>query len=195
MDGGCIAIFGGSFDPVHKGHIEIAKLACLSFDLQKVIFVPAWAAPHKLLHFASPESRLALLKIALSDFSDFAIDLFEFEKKDKVYTYQTLDYFQNKYPSSRIQMIIGSDSLNALCAWKNIDYIVSKYEFIVAKREGVSISADGKMLRHCIFIDKEIPEISSSNIRRLIEQGDPQAALFLDPKVYEYIIKNKIYAG
>ncbi|MDR1952164.1 MAG: nicotinate (nicotinamide) nucleotide adenylyltransferase [Elusimicrobiota bacterium] len=187
-----IAIFGGSFDPVHKAHIEIVKSAFKSFDLAKIIFTPSFLAPHKTQHYACAKDRIEMLKIALAGISNVEINCFEIQKGTKIYSYQTLDYFKELYPNDNIFMIIGSDSLVNLSYWKNIDYIAGKYRFIVANRKGILLTPETKFLDKCLFLEKEIDDISSTQIRKLICSG-MDAQEYLDNGVYEYIKKNGLY--
>ena len=188
-----VAVFGGSFDPVHKAHARMAELALESFNLKKVIFVPAYAAPHKTKQYAGINERIAMLKLALRDIKKAEISFYEAEKKDKVYSYETLDYFQALYPQGRILMIIGSDSLLELPTWKSIDYIAEKYGFIVAKRPGANIDANTKYAQNCLFMEPAMPDISSTFIRELVRKNDKTAAEFLDGKVFDYIKENGLY--
>jgi nicotinate-nucleotide adenylyltransferase len=90
-------------------------------------------------------------------------------------------------------MVIGSDSLLDLPTWKNIYYMVSRYKFIVAKRPGFEVNKNVKYLDRCVFIDKEMEDISSMKIRRLVKEDYKKAASLLDKKVYNYIIENGLY--
>ncbi|MDR3330823.1 MAG: nicotinate (nicotinamide) nucleotide adenylyltransferase [Endomicrobium sp.] len=188
-----VAIFGGSFDPVHRAHIRIAKLALESFDLRQLNFVIAYAPPHKIKQYACVEDRISMLKFAIEKLDKSEVSLYETQKRETVYSYQTLDYFQNLYPTDEICMIIGSDSLLSLPTWENIDYLASKYRFIVAKRSGIDIKKDTKYLNKCIFIDKEIENTSSTEVRKLIKEDLKKATLLLDEKVFNYISQKKIY--
>jgi nicotinate-nucleotide adenylyltransferase len=188
-----IAIFGGSFDPVHKSHIQTAELIFKSFDLKKMIFVIAYTPPHKTKQYAYIEDRISMLKLAARNMQKIEISLYEARKLEMVYSYQTLDYFSSLYPEDEIYMIIGSDSLLDLPTWRNIDYMAGRYKFIVAKRPGFEINKNVKYLDRCIFIDKETENISSTEIRRLVKEDYKKAALLLDKKVYNHIIKNGLY--
>ena len=190
-----VAVFGGSFDPIHKAHTEIARLALAEMDLEGIIFVPAWQAPHKRGHFAKPQDRLEMLKIALNGIAKVQISLYEIDKGDKVYSYQTLDHFQFIYPNDEIFLIIGSDSLNDLPTWKNIDYLASKYRFIMAKRLGISSDERTPFYDRCLFLSREIADISSTQIRTLLNSDDKKARAFLDEKVYRYIKDHGLYSN
>ncbi|MDR1784615.1 MAG: nicotinate (nicotinamide) nucleotide adenylyltransferase [Endomicrobium sp.] len=188
-----IAIFGGSFDPVHTAHIQIADLVLKCFDLEELIFVIAYAPPHKERQYADIKDRISMLKLATYNIDKSKISYYEAQKRERVYSYQTLDYFQNLYSSDEIYMIIGSDSLLNLPTWKNIDYIFDHYKFIVAKRSNIEISNDIKYLNKCVFINEEIEDISSTKIRGLIKLGHTEVASLLDKKVYDYIIQKRLY--
>jgi len=188
-----IAIFGGSFDPVHMAHIKIADLVLKCFDLEELIFVIAYAPPHKERQYADIKDRISMLKLATYNIDKSKISYYEAQKRERVYSYQTLDYFQNLYPSDEIYMIIGSDSLLNLHTWKNIDYIFDHYKFIVAKRSNIEISNDIKYLNKCVFMNEEIEDISSTKIRGLIKLGHTEVASLLDKKVYDYIIQKRLY--
>ncbi|MDR2351393.1 MAG: nicotinate (nicotinamide) nucleotide adenylyltransferase [Endomicrobium sp.] len=188
-----IAIFGGSFDPVHKSHIQLVKFALESCDFKKVIFVIAYTPPHKSKQYANIDDRIAMLSIATKGLPQIEISLYELLKKKIVYSYQALDYFQSLYPEDEIYMIIGSDSLLELPTWKNIDYLSSRYKFMVVKRPGVKIKKDTKYLDRCIVAQNETKDISSTKIRQMIKEDSKKSKLFLDKKVYSYIVKRRLY--
>jgi nicotinate-nucleotide adenylyltransferase len=188
-----IGIFGGSFDPIHKSHIQIVKFALETCNFKKVIFVIAYAPPHKSKQYASISDRVAMLELATENLPKVEISLYEASKKEVVYSYQTLDYFQNLYPKDEIYMIIGSDSLLELPTWMNITYLVNRYKFFVVKRPGIDIKKDTQYLDRCVFAKNETENISSSKIRQMIKEGSQEAKLLLDEKVYDYIIKWRLY--
>ncbi|MDR3281786.1 MAG: nicotinate (nicotinamide) nucleotide adenylyltransferase [Endomicrobium sp.] len=190
---GKIAIFGGSFDPVHKSHIKIAELAIQLFNLEKLIFVLAYTPPHKIQQYAKVNDRICMLKLAATSLQKSEISLYEVKKQKVVYSYQTLDYFQGLYPSEEVNMLIGSDSLQDLQNWKNVDYIIKRYKIIVAKRAGIKIGTSTKYLNNSVFINNEIENISSEEIRRLIKGNYTSIISLVDKNVYNYIIQNKLY--
>ncbi|MDR2771976.1 MAG: nicotinate (nicotinamide) nucleotide adenylyltransferase [Elusimicrobiota bacterium] len=189
-----IIVFGGSFDPVHNAHIEMAELVNISFAPSKIIFVPAFLAPHKMCHFAPAADRVEMLKIALKNIPNVEINLYEMKQETKIYSYQTLDYFKSCYPKDEILMIIGSDALLSLSTWKNIDYIVKNYRFVVAKRKDVVITPQTKFLDRCLFIDKEIDNVSSTQIRNLV-RSKKFLSNYLNKEVYNYIINHGLYSS
>jgi nicotinate-nucleotide adenylyltransferase len=188
-----VAVFGGSFDPVHKVHTQLVNFALESCNFKKIIFVIAYAPAHKSKQYADIKDRIAMLKLATEGLPQIEISLYEALKKEVVYSYQTLDYFQSLYPKDEIYMIIGSDSLLELPTWKNIDYLASRYKFMVVKRPGMQIRKDTKYLDRCIFAQNETENISSTKIRQLIKKDSKKVWQFLAENVYSYIVKQKLY--
>ena len=152
-----IAIFGGSFDPVHLGHIEVVKKALEDKDIDKVIIIPNYLNPLKNSFSAPPELRLKWLKKVFKNFENAEVSDFEIKQNRPVYSIETINHFKPKY------FIIGSDNLKTLDKWKDIDEILKKIEFIVAKRGEI----DNNLLKKYDIkkvIDIDIP-ISSTEIR------------------------------
>ncbi|MDR0723575.1 MAG: nicotinate (nicotinamide) nucleotide adenylyltransferase [Endomicrobium sp.] len=188
-----IAIFGGSFDPVHKAHIQIVQAVLQTLNLKKLIFVIAYIPPHKNKLYANIKDRIAMLSLATKSLNNIEISLHEAKQQSIVYSYQTLDYFQEIYPSDEVLMVLGSDSLVDLSNWKNIDYLTSKYKFIVVKRAGIYVYANTKYFNKCIFIDKEIEDISSTLVRAYLKSDKSKALEILNSNVYEYIFRKGLY--
>ena len=150
------AIFGGSFDPVHLGHIEVVKKALSLVD--KVIVVPNYLNPLKNSFSAPPELRLKWLQKVFADMKNVEISPFEIEKNRPVYSIETIEHFKPDF------FIIGSDNLKTLNKWHKIDEILKKTKFIVASRGEIDTNLAKKYgINH--FIKVDIP-ISSTEIRK-----------------------------
>jgi len=152
-----IAIFGGSFDPVHLGHIEVVKKALKNLDIDKIIVIPNYLNPLKNFFSAPPNLRLKWLKKVFKNYKNVEVSDFEIKKNRPVYSIETITFFKPKY------FIIGSDNLKTLDKWKEIDKIKNMVEFVVAKRGEI----DKELLKkHNIkkIIDLDVP-ISSTDIR------------------------------
>lgn len=171
-----IALFGGSFDPIHLGHIEIAKLAKTNFDLDRVDFIPAKQSPFKTKSsFFDSQKRLELIKKAIADFDSFAVADIELKRQEDLsYSYLTVDDYVEKYPEAELFWIMGEDAWSKIDQWKNIDAMKEKISFIVFSRDGTSpldhlVSQDGFKAH---FINNIDLPFSSTHIKERMEQRD-----------------------
>ncbi len=193
-----IGILGGTFDPVHKAHIEIAELAFSKLKLDKVIFVPNGVPPHKKQSSISNKDKLNMLKIAINAYKEFEIDTFELIKDDYSYLYLTLEYFKNKYPESELFFIAGSDNIENIPNWKNPELLFKFAKFVFVKRPEYELSYEGvrrledNYKAETVTIDFEGIDISSTDIRAAFEKCEPVSYMLPDG-VMEYIVKNSVY--
>ena len=187
-----IGIFGGSFDPVHNGHLELALLAKKEYSLDRVIFVPAYHPPHKKTRkLTSANHRLKMLKLSLKPYPFFYISHFELNKKKPVYTYQTVRYFKDRFKNSEIFFIMGSDSLAEIKTWKKPSLIASSCAIITGKRAGIVLK-QAPFKRSILFLTKKIADISSTQIRENIQHNKP-INKFVPVQVEKHIKTNRIY--
>ncbi|MDR0890836.1 MAG: nicotinate (nicotinamide) nucleotide adenylyltransferase [Endomicrobium sp.] len=188
-----IAIFGGSFDPIHKAHINVAKLALQLCNLNKIIFVLSTRPPHKIKQHANILDRINMLNIAIAKFKKFELSLYEANQNKTVYSYQTLDYFQRQYTHDKIYLIVGSDCFLNFHSWNNISHIKEYYNLIVISRPGYPLSYSDN--NNYIFLNKTMYNISSTAIRQAIKQSKNIKAVisYLNKGVYNYILKNNLY--
>ena len=172
-----IAVFGGSFNPVHNGHIDIAKRAFRRLELDRLVVVPAFMSPFKtadnyLISLISPAERLTLCKLAFCDMPLVTVSDYEIKKGGVSYTIDTLKYFKNFYSlkdCDKLFLIVGQDILPRIDEWHKIDEIRNICEIQPFERK---------------------LNISSTMIRENIAKC-PHA---LPQKVYDYIIENKLYS-
>ncbi|MBN1620963.1 MAG: nicotinate (nicotinamide) nucleotide adenylyltransferase [Endomicrobiales bacterium] len=189
-----IGLFGGSFNPVHNGHISLALASKKELKLKKVIFIPAALPPHKKTVCLAPKKhRLNMIKIALKKHAFFEISRFELKRKRSTYTYQTVQYFIKKYPKKELFLIIGSDSLRELNTWKKPEFLLKKCSIVVGKRGKIPVSTPLIGNRRILRIKESIPPVSSSYIR--YQAGNKRSIRGLVPKnVERYILKNSLYS-
>ncbi len=182
---------GGSFDPIHIGHLVMAQAARDKFNLDQVVFIPANLPPHKpRQRLASAKHRLAMVRLAIKGHQAFTCSDFEVNRPGKSYSIDTCRYFRQRYPSeTKIFFIVGQDAFAGLKKWKNIDGIRKIVDFIVVNRPGFRTTKGG--LPH---FSVQMPgiAISSSDVRQQIELGNAVHFL-MPPKVAEYIDQNKLY--
>ncbi len=134
-----IAIFGGSFDPVHIAHKAIVETALEKLDIDKLIIVPTYLNPFKKDFLFKPKERFELLKKVFKNNKRVQISDFEINQEKLSFTYETIRYIKNLYKPSKIYFIIGEDNLMSLHRWHNIDELKENLEFVVAKREGYNL--------------------------------------------------------
>lgn len=193
------AIIGGTFNPVHIGHLIIAERAYLDFNLDKVIFMPAGNPPHKNnINVIDKSHRINMLKTVIEDNEHFDLSLWEINNKGKSYTVKTIDYFKNKYNVDKINLIIGTDSLAQIFNWYQPEYVLSNSNLIVAKRSGYSYSEAMKDQRlrkyqeNISLLDNSLIDISSTMIRKYVKEN--KSIRYLTPdSIIKYINKNKLY--
>ena len=187
-----IGILGGTFDPVHRGHLQLAQNARAQFLLDKVIFVPAYQPPHKqeLLSLTSACDRYAMVRLAIEGEPFLEISDCELKRKGVSYTFDTLAEFEKKYPKATFFLILGKDSFEGVDAWHRAAELKKKIRFLVAKRGDGDIRvpsgarAEGVRMPPCPF--------SASGIREAIKQGKNVDDAIL-PKVLLYIQAQALY--
>lgn len=182
-----IGIFGGSFDPVHNGHVKIVQESISQLKLDLLYVIPISKAPHKTeLPVASANHRLEMLKIALHGISNAQVSDIETARGEVSYTIDTLKQLQTIHRKSEFVFIIGSDMLSTLDLWKNIDEIKEICAFVVVARKGSVVKEAYQRL------NMNPVEISSSEVRNSYKIKKTAHGLVPD-QVEEYIIKHNLY--
>jgi nicotinate-nucleotide adenylyltransferase len=132
-----IGIYGGTFDPVHNGHLRVAEGVSNAFALDRILFVPAFAPPHKRkLMISSPFHRMTMLALATADSPKMFISTVELEAPSRPYTIETLGRLQAELQPARLFFVMGGDSFSDVTNWREYEAILSEYDVIVATRPG-----------------------------------------------------------
>lgn len=193
-------ILGGTFDPIHNGHLYIASEALKTLALDEVIFVPAGNPPHKRgKSITDAYTRYEMVNMAIRGYDKFSISNYEIEKKGYSYTYETLQYFKSVEPCE-LYFITGADCLMYIDKWKESDKIFENCSLVVFNRPGFTkeeiIKEKQKVERfyghNIIYMDLLNIEISSSYIRDKIKEGF-NVEYFMPPEVYNTIKTLGIY--
>ena len=192
-----IGIFGGSYNPPHKMHLNIALELLNKGYVDKVIFVPTGSKYKYKTNLLSDEVRLAMLKIMTSVDDRLLVSDYEL-KEVTVYTCETLEYFSEVYPDDEIYFICGADNLTYIDEWKNGIDILTNRKILVIKRDGDDVleilERFDKYKNNIIVTDVSPQEVSSTKIRELIGLGKYDEALkFIEKDVLDYIVLNKLY--
>jgi nicotinate-nucleotide adenylyltransferase len=210
-----IALYGGTFDPVHAGHVEVARRVSLLFEIEKVLFLPAQMAPHKIGRpVTDPIHRYAMLALATQDDPQLAISTYELDALDRRYTVETVEHFQRALGhSTELFFIMGADSWSEITTWREWERLLSMTNHIVVTRPGYepvtthvgaiserivdvrgSQSPPIERAKKIYLTDVVMKDVSATNIRRLASEGRTEELTGLVPgPVLEYIKKYGIY--
>ena len=196
-----LGIIGGTFNPIHYGHIVAAECARDAFKLDRVVFVPAARPPHKVLdEVLDSQRRYEMVQMAVQDNPDFAVSALELKRQGLSYTVETIASYQQEFPGAKIFFIIGVDALLLIKNWKDVERLASLCSFIVVTRPGYQLSHEEENFREIPasvwkkILVVPIPGlyISSSDIRQRVAKGQTIKYL-LPPAIEEYILKNDLY--
>ncbi len=193
-----IGIIGGSFNPVHYGHLMIAENAREQFALDKVLFIPTGHSPlkHKQ-QITDAVHRCAMVSMAVSDNPWFDLDEVEVQSPEISYTYRTMNKLKDKYISSEFFFILGADSLFDFESWKNPQLILENCSILAAGRRHLR---EKKFLEQIAYLNEKYPQkfhpldttnidVSSEEIRQRVRQG--RSIRYLVPETVEKYIKDK----
>ena len=197
-----IGIMGGTFDPIHKGHLMLGEYAYRQFELDKVWFMPNGTPPHKDNNKigSAPEDRMRMVQLAIENQEAFELQTYEITNQDVNYSYKTMEYFIEKYPDDEFYFIIGADSLFAMERWVKPERLLKTCIMLAAYRDDKSTA---EMLEQITYLNEKYGadirllntpnvDISSSEIRNMLQ--DKESIKELVPQaVYEYIIMNRLY--
>jgi len=196
-----LGILGGTFDPVHYGHLLAGEWAREVFNLNQLVFMPAARPPHKdLAGVLDSQHRHRMVELAVSDNPGFSVSTLELERAGFSYTVDTVRYYLQEYPGIELYFIIGVDALQLIYTWKDIEQLAELCQFIVVTRPGYEIDREGPALaslpdalwERLTLLSIPGLEISSSDIRKRVLNG--RSIRYLLPAAVEkYIVDNNLY--
>lgn len=189
-----LGLFGGSFDPVHNGHLELARCARDQAQLDEVWFIPAAMQPLKP-HGprASAKHRLAMLELALAAEPRFSVSTLELDRGGVSYTVDTLREIHAQFPDAKLFFLMGADALHDLPNWREPAEILRLATPLVVRRPGEQPLDDPVLPAHAI-IEMPALAISSSEIRRRVAAGESIADL-VPAEVADYILRFALYSS
>ncbi|MCD5397745.1 nicotinate-nucleotide adenylyltransferase [candidate division NPL-UPA2 bacterium] len=191
-----IGILGGTFNPVHCGHLVAAAEVVQEFVLDKVIFVPSFLPPHKDdSNIAPSRDRFQMCLLAIQAHPSFSVSSLELERGGKSYSIETVKELLGIYGrNTNFYFIIGIDAIQEISTWKDKEELFRLCEFIVVSRPGFSAGGiDKRVLKHTHLIKVPALDISSTEIRRRVKEG--RNIKYLVPeKVEKYIYEHKLYS-
>lgn len=196
-----IGIMGGSFDPIHIGHLILAEYAYEQFQLEKILFVPTGNPPHKDISiFSSSEHRLEMISLAIKKNPHFKLSLVEMERDGIIYTYETLELLKQQTPDVKYYFIMGADSMFSFEQWKEPSRITKNCTIVVATRENMDKQAvkdkviflKDKYQCQIEILDTPSLEISSRMLREKVK-NNKTIKYFITEEVENYINEKRLY--
>jgi nicotinate-nucleotide adenylyltransferase len=203
-----IAILGGTFDPIHNGHLAAAQSVAETFLADEVHFVPAFSPPHKQSRgITSPFHRFAMLALATVPFERFRASTIEVDALEKRYTVETLETMKQLYPGSELLFIIGTDMYQEIETWKNFRRLFELAHLVIVNRPGFPFREDvapfqilnenqaaalpkASTVFYLPFVEQPI---SSTVIRGDCKRG-AEVSQWVPPLVWSYIERNRLYS-
>jgi nicotinate-nucleotide adenylyltransferase len=189
-----LGVFGGTFDPVHNAHLNIARTALAQAGLDKVLFVVSARPPHKQEETpsASPEQRLAMVCAALADEPRMEGSRIELDRSGASYTAETLETLAEQYPDAAMYLIIGHDSMIDLPRWRRPERILELAHLLVVPRPGMHRDVPPELDGHYTMLDFPETPVSSTQIRESFLNG-PSVSHLLPRPVEDMIRREGIY--
>jgi nicotinate-nucleotide adenylyltransferase len=184
-----IGLLGGTFDPVHCGHLDVARAALDALSLERVLFIPAHIPPHRGSPEASAADRLAMVRLAIQDEPRFEASTIEIDADGPSYTAVTIDRFLAMgYAKSDLCFVAGADAFSSVTTWHDYPALLDRCRFAVVSRPGFpasdvprQIPAFAEHMTDIFLIDARTAPVSSTGVRASIHRGAPLVGLVPDP--------------
>jgi nicotinate-nucleotide adenylyltransferase len=189
-----IGLFGGTFDPIHNGHLAIARIVQRKLGLNKIIFIPAGILPHKVQSQADARDRLAMVKLALRGKKKFTVTAYETNKRSPSYSIETVRHLKRKLGcSAEFFFIIGADAFGEIRTWRRWQELLRICHFVVINRPGYKIALLNKSAAAKVIVLRITGiHLAATFIREQIKKNNNVGKLIPRP-VYAHIKKHKLY--
>lgn len=198
-----LGLFGGTFDPIHQGHLHIARAFADELQLDTVIFLPAGDPYHKNTLQASAHHRIAMIERAIADDSRFAVSDCDVVRQGATYTFDTIQIFRQQFPNTQLYWLLGMDSLLQLHTWKRWQTLVQQTHIAVAARLNENLAQAPRELHAWLgqalqngslhLLQAPLHPISSSEVRRQLKQQHHVDEHLLPRQVLQYIKQHHLY--
>ena len=192
---GRVGLFGGTFNPLHNAHLEVARTALNQYELSSIVFVPNGIPPHKeQVLGGDKEARYEMVRLVVESIPEFDVSRIEVDREGPSYTIDTIRALKEDYPQG-ICFIVGADRLLKLDTWKEPHELLRSVPFVIAPRSGVSLDVfDVSPFREAVIVPLEMEDVdlSSSALRERIRCGE-SIREWVPRQVAEYIEEHKLY--
>lgn len=193
-----IAIFGGSFNPIHLGHTKIVQYLCENFNFDKILIIPAGIPSHKQSYCVSGIDRYNMCSLAFASFPKVEVSKIEIDSKKICYTIDTLMKLKNIYKDATFYEIIGQDSANSFHTWKDFEKVLKESRIIVFRREGQENYPFSQIYREFMILKTPYFQYSSTEIRSYLKKNLKKESLkklseMLPKEVLNYILERNLY--
>lgn len=195
-----LGVLGGTFDPIHHGHLVAAQEAQYQLELDRVLFVPVGQPPHKLDEPLSPaEHRVRMIEMSIEDRPGFVLSRVDVDRPGPQYTADTLALLHEEWgPGTRLFFVAGSDSLADILDWRDPGRILAQAELAVVERPGAGVDVEGLerklpgLRQRLHWVQMPLLEISSTDLRARVREGRP-IGFFLPSAVESYVLEHGLY--
>ncbi len=187
-----LAVFGGSFDPVHNGHIAMARYVLDKGLTQKVVVVPAFQSPFKSGSFAPGNHRLIMARLGFAEIDQAYVDDLELRRLGPSFMVDTLKQLQKDHPQNSLKLVVGADNVAGFFQWEKPEEILSLAQIIVLGRQGSSFEIPAEH-KKAFFICADFDQKMSSTEIRVMLTSRNNTEGFLPPAVAQYIQTNQLY--
>jgi nicotinate-nucleotide adenylyltransferase len=193
-----LGVLGGTFDPIHNGHVAAAEAAVDCANLDEVVFVPTGNPPHRPPAEASPAQRLEMCRLATNDDPRFAVSDIEVTREGPSYTLDTLWALRGANPHAELFLVLGWDAASQLRSWHRPDEVLAIAPIVVVSRPGRNAPAEADIRSagldpaRIVLCPRPTPSVSGSEIRRAIAAGKSVAGM-VPPAVERYIAAHHLY--
>lgn len=190
-----IGIFGGTFNPIHMGHLINAQYICEEFDLHQILFIPAKYPVHKQLQNGiSAKDRMEMIRLAIDGNTVFSVSSIELDRETPSYSIYTARQLIQDNPGNEYYFILGYDAFNDIETWKDYEELFDLVKFIIMKRPGDKLDSKfNRFISKIMCGNNPVIEISSSDIRKRI--NEKKTIRYLVPEsVRDYIMRKELYS-
>jgi nicotinate-nucleotide adenylyltransferase len=192
-----LGVLGGTFDPIHLGHVAAAAAAQTTLGLDRILLVPSHLPPHRQDPVgASSEQRYAMAALAAADRPGWSASRIEVDRTGPSYTYDTLTELRKTQKSTQFFFILGADAFAEIATWSRYPAVLDLAHFVVVTRPGITLDSirERVPLSRVTVVEAHTPDISSTDIRRRIRAGESLRG-FVPDAVADYISAHRLYGG